>query len=121
MSVTSTMPLIAPKHFSAYTQDEYYAYVQSMWAMRIKKGSAKPTSGVVGLTISRTKKGALSLRRTKARTFEYVTTDELTRLATFSKASQAEVWNLFKDKKYIIAKDRMEAEKLYGEIKEIPF
>lgn len=115
------LPLIAPRHITEFTPEDYHQYVQNMYALRIKKGSAKPTSGVPGLHISRTKKGALSLRRTKARTFEYVTTAELAKLAEFSKATQAEVWNLFKAKEYIIAKDRMAAEAAYAQIKELPW
>lgn len=114
-------PLIAPKPFAEFEPEEYHGYVSNMYELRIKKGSAKPTSGVPGLNILRTKKGALSLRRTKARTFEYVTMSEVKKLADYAKASQADVWNLFKAKKYIMAKDRMEAEKIYAEIKDIPW
>lgn len=117
----SAAPHISPKPFTEYTPEDFHAYVSNMFSMRTKKTSAKPTSGVLGLVVSRTKKGALSLRRAKSRTFEYVTMGELVKLATHAKASQAEVWNLFKTKKYIISKDRMEAEQIYAQIKEIPW
>lgn len=112
---------IAPKPFAEFTPDEYHQYISDMFALPRKKGTAKPSAGVAGLTVSRTKKGSLSLRKTKARTFAYVTMNELKKLADFAKVSQAEVWNLFKKKEYIIAQSRMEAEEIYSNIREIPW
>lgn len=114
-------PLIAPKLLCYYTPEEYHAYVSGMYQMRAKKTSAKPTSGVSGLNLSRSKKGTLSLRRTKLRAFAYVTMAELVKLAAHAKASQAEVWNLFKARGFIVAKDRMEAERSFAQLKEIPW
>ncbi len=116
-----TPPLIALKPISEFTPEEYHTHVSDMYCLRAKKASAKPTAGVTGLTLSRTAKGTLSLRRTKARPFEYVTLVELAKLAAFAKASQAEVWNLFKKKEYIISKDRMEAERIFSAIKGVPW
>lgn len=112
---------ISPKPFADYTAEEYHTYVSDMFGLPKKKGSAKPTAGVPGLTVSRTRTGTLSLRKTKARSFTYVTMAEVKKLADFAKASQADVWNLFKKKEYIIAKDKMEAEQIYSRIKEIPW
>lgn len=115
-----TLPLIAPKPFREFQPQEYYEYVQAMYGLKIK-GRAKSASPVPGLTVARTKSGALSVRRSKSRAFEYVTMAEIAALAKAAKTSQADLWNLFKKKEYLITKDRMEAERLYGEIKELPW
>lgn len=115
------MPLIS-KPMNQFTPEEYHAYVSGMYELRTKKTSAKPSSGVSGLNVSRTKKsGALSIRRTKVRAFNYVTMAEIQKLANHAKCSQADLWNLFKKKDYIIAVSRMEAEQIYARIKEIPW
>lgn len=118
--MTTDRPLIAPKHITEYTPNEYHAYVSDMYELRTK-GKAKPTAGVSGLTVSRTKKGALTVRRAKVRPFEYVTMPEIKKLADFYKVSQADLWNVFKQKEYIIAKDRLDAERLYSQLKGIPW
>lgn len=111
---------IAPKPFVEYTPDEYHSYVSSMYALRVKRG-AKPPSPAPGLSVCRTKAGALSLRKTKARTFCYVTLPEIAALAKVVGCGQADLWNLFKKKEYVIAKTRMEAERIYADINEIPW
>ena len=105
-------PLIAPKPFAAYTPDEYHVYVSGMYELRTK-GPKKPPKPVPGLTVSRTKAGALTVRRSKTRAFAYVTIPEVAALAAEAKCSQADMWNMFKQKKFIIAKDRITAEHLH--------
>jgi hypothetical protein len=114
--------LISGKPVSEFSPDEYYAAVTAMYEQRTRASRTKPQSHAPGLTLSRTKKGALSVRRSaKTRAFAYVTLAEVTALAKALSATQAEVWTFFKLKKYIIAKDRMEAERIYSEINEIPW
>lgn len=112
--------LISKKPFCEFSPEEYTDFVRSMYSLRTK-GRAKPASPAPGLSVNRTKKGTLSVRRSKARAFEYVTMREIAELAKALPASQADIWNMFKLKKYIIAKDRLEAERIYAETKEIPW
>lgn len=106
--------LIAPKSVHEFEPDEYYTYVSEQYALRTK-GRAKPVSPAPGLTVNRTKAGKLSVRRSKVRTFEYVTWTEIEKLAAAVKCSQSELWQVLKAKNYIIAKDRMEAEKIHAQ------
>lgn len=110
--------LIAPKPFAEFSPNEFHSYVSGMWSMPLKKG---PKSGVAGLSVHRTKKGSLSVRRTKVRPFAYVTFPELKVLAERAACSQAELWNVLKVKKFFITQTRMEAEILYAKLKEMPF
>ncbi len=114
------LPLIAPKPMRNFTPDEYSQYVTNMYSIRVK-GGAKPKSPVEGISVRRNKKGALAIYRSKARAFAYVTQEEVVKLAIAFKVTQAEIWNLFKSKDYIIAKDRLEAEATYAAIQEIPW
>lgn len=107
--MNKTMPLIAPKHISAFTPEEYHSYVSAMYALRVKRGT-KPASPIPGLSVSRSKTGTLTIRRTKTRAFGYVTLTEIKKLAEHVKCSQAELWNAFKAREFIIAKDRITAE-----------
>ena len=106
--------LIAPKPFAAFAPDEYHAYVSSMYELRTK-GRAKPASPAAGLTVRRTPEGALSIARSKAqRAFEYVTWPELAKLAEALKVGQSDLWQAFRAKNYIVAKDRLAAEHTYS-------
>ncbi len=113
------IPLIAPKPIAEFDSDEYHAYITEMYALPAPKRGAKPPGPAPGLTVSRTKKGALSVRRTKVRPFAYVTLSEIAGLAKLQECSQADLWNMFKRKKFIIAKDRLEAEHLLIKLNEI--
>lgn len=115
--------LIAPKSIWDFVAEEYYTYVCEMHELRVKGSRAPKARGptVSGLSVSRTKKGALSIRKSKARTFAYVTFDEIAKLAASAKCSQSELWQLFKAKKYLVTRSRMEAEQIYADIKEIPW
>lgn len=113
------IPLIAPKPFTEYTPDEYHAYVCSMWALPKAKG--KPRGPVGGVSVSRLKSGKLSLRRTKQRSFAYLTHTELRLLAEHHKTTQSELFQVAKSKQWIIAPDRMSAEKVYADINDLPF
>ena len=116
-TVTAVMPLIAPKPIDAYGADEYYAYVQSMYELRTK-GPKKPAPPALGLSVRRTKTGKLSVtRRAKTRPFAYVTLPEIAALATATGCNQSDLWNLFKQKEFIVAKDRMTAEQAYAKAK----
>jgi hypothetical protein len=115
------LPLISPKPFTGYTADEYHAYVTAMYALPVKRG-AKPKSPVSGLAVTRGEAGELRVRRTaKARPFPYATIAEVKLLADHVKCGQAELWNLLKAKKFILGQTRMECEKIYAEIEEIPW
>lgn len=105
------LPLIAPKPFAEYSPDEYHAYVSEMYSLRKKAGK---TSVVPGLSVSRTKAGKLSIRKTAARAFPYVTYSELAKLAEAAKVNQSDLWQVFQAKKYIITQTRMEAEVRYA-------
>ena len=107
------LPPIAPKPFAEYGPDEYHAYVSEMYGLRKKAASGK-TSVVPGLSVSRTKAGKLSIRKTKARAFPYVTYAELAKLAEAAKINQSDLWQVFQAKIYIITQTRMEAEVRYA-------
>lgn len=117
------MPLIAPKPFAEYTAAEYHTYVSEMYALPAKRGtkSRSPVGPAPGLRVGCTKRGKLSIRRTKVRPFAYVTVAEIVALAAAATCSQTDLWNAFKSRKFIIAKDRMEAETIYSELKNMPF
>lgn len=118
----SKLPLIANKPFRDYTPEDYHIYIKSMYQIRQKGSKPKKPSFAEGLALSRTKKGALSLRlNKKKRPFLFVLDAEITALAAGYGFMQAEVWNLFKARKFIIAKTRMEAEHIYANLKEIPW
>jgi hypothetical protein len=111
--------MIAPKAFGEFTPDEFLTYVREM-QFRPREAGAKST-GVTGLTVRRLKSGKLSVRRTKARTFEYVTHAELEQLAREAGTTQTELWNCLRGRDFILAKTRMDAETIYSNLKTLPF
>lgn len=113
--------LIAPKPFADFEAEEFHAYVMAMHKAPVTKAGARPPPIAKGLAIGRTKRGALTIKRSKSRPFAYVTNLEIAALAAKAACSQAQLWQIFKAKKFIIAKDRLEAEHIYGALKEIPF
>lgn len=114
--------MIAPKHISEFTPEEYHGFVSAMYGLRTKRGTAKAPSPVPGLTVTRTKTGALSVKRLKKqRAFDYVTMAEIGILAKAHGTGQADLWNMFKKRKFLITKDRMEAEHIYAELQQIPW
>lgn len=118
-----TKPLVAPKPFNQFTPEEFHAHVKAMYEER-KKASSKPkkSSFAEGLTLKRTKKGALSITRAKKkRGFAYVLESEIAALAKGYGFTYTETWNAFKAKNFIIAKGRMEAEKIHADIIGIPW
>lgn len=122
MQLRKDVPLISPKSFSEYSPEEYQQYVMSMYALRVKGTKPKKPTYAEGLAVSRTKKGSLSIRLSKAkRAFAYVLRSELDALAKGNGFLASEVWNAFKEKKFIIAETRMDAERIYAEVKNIPF
>ncbi len=117
-------PLIATKHFSEFTPEEYQEHVKGMYELRQKgsKPAVKKPSFAEGLTLKRTKTGKLSITRsTKKRPFAFVLDIEIGALAKGYGFTYTETWNAFKAKKYIISKTRMEAEKIHADISEIPW
>ena len=103
-------PLIAPKHLTEFDAEEYYAYVSSMYERPVSKGK----SPAPGLSLGKTAAGALSVRRNKKqRAFDYVTQQEIEALAKDKSVAQADVWNAFRARGFIIATTRMEAEQVY--------
>lgn len=109
------LPLIAPKHFRDFTPEEFQAHVNSMYedpaAKRAAKSrSPKKPSCAEGITLSRTKKGALSVRiSSKKRALRYVTRKEIEDLAKSLEAPMSEVWNLFRAKDFAIVGSPEEA------------
>ncbi len=117
----SALPLISPKPFSEYSPKEYRAYIQSHYELR-QKGSkpAKPKGPAEGLTLKRTKKGALSvLRNKRLRAWEFVTRAELHALAKEAAAPVSEVWNYFTAKGYVIGDDKVDCERINVRLKEM--
>lgn len=108
------IPLIAPRHVSEFSPDDYHAYVTDMYQLRTK--GRKPVSPAPGLTVSKTKSGKLSIRRSKQRSFDYVTMSELAGLARSAEISQADLFNAFKKREFVIGKDRLDCERIYAEI-----
>lgn len=110
------------KPFAEFTPEEFHAHVRSMYEVRQRGSSAKPKSPAVGISLSKTKKGAWSIRLTKTkRAFKYVLTAEIDALAKHHGATVAEIWNVFKAKDFLITKTKLEAEQINADIKEIPW
>ncbi len=115
------LPLIS-KPFKSFTPEEFHQHVKDMYELRVKGTKAKKPSFADGLTLSRTKKGLVSIRlNKKKRSFEYVLDMEIDALAKGHGMTKSEVWNAFKAKKFVIAKTRIEAEEIYADIKDIPW
>lgn len=117
------LPLIAPKHFSEFTPEEYHQHVKDMYELRVKGSKApKKPSYAEGLSLKLTKKGAISITRTaKKRAFPYVLESELRSLSEGYKLSYTAVWNAFKAKGFLITKTRLEAEKIKADVDGIPW
>lgn len=120
---TRTRALVASKPIGEFEPGEFHSHVSQMYHVQVKRATpgAKPKSPVPGLNVRRLKSGKLSITRTKARTFAYVTMPEVTALAEFAKCSQADLWNEFKAREFILGRDRMTCEQFYAELKEMPF
>lgn len=111
------LPLIS-KPIEQFTPEEYHAHVTAMYGLRVKGG--KKASAAPGITISKNKKGVLSIRKSKKRAFEYVLRTEIDALAKEKKFSISEVWTAFKIKGYIITETKAEAENINTNIKQLP-
>lgn len=103
---------IAPKAFEDFTPEEYHAYVSGMYYL-------KPSKSVsTGLNVKRLKSGKLSITRRKPRTFAYVTYVEVEEFAQRLGATQTEIWNAFRERDFILAKSRLEAENIYTSLQD---
>lgn len=114
------MRLIAPKAISEFTPEEFHRYVSEMYQLPRGKcaAGAPQVSRVPGLSITRSKTGRLVVRRNpKVRAFDYVTRSEIAALAKGKECNQADLWNAFKARKFIISGDRMEAEQIYAHLR----
>ena len=60
-------------------------------------------------------------RNKKQRAFNYVLKSEIELLAKLHKTAISEMWNMFRDRDYIITEVRMDAERRYAEIADLPF
>jgi hypothetical protein len=119
---TILLPLIASKSFEEHSPDSFLTSVKAMYELRQKGSNPKPKkpSFAEGLTLKRTKTGKVSITRsTKKRPFEYVLDIEIDALAKGYEFTKAETWNAFRAKNYIIARTRMDAEKIHADIKGI--
>jgi len=103
------LPLIAPQPVAEFTPEAYHDYVTGMYSLQ-GRGKVRVQPPAPGLSVSRTKSGGFTIRRTKARAFEYITMSELAALAKLHGCGQADLWNAFKKRNFIIAKDRITAE-----------
>lgn len=113
------LPLVSVKSFRDFTPEEYHAHVTAMYALRKEK---KAESCAPGISLTLTKKGAISIRRVKnKRAFAYVTRSEIEALAKESGHSMQILWTAFREADYIISNDRMEAEKLHANLEGIPW
>lgn len=110
--------LVAPRPFEEFTPEEYHSYVESMHGLRIKRKKASPAEG---LSVSRTKKGSVSIRKSKTRAFNYVLRSEIEALAMANGFKVGEVWNAFVTKQYLIVESRLEAERINNERSDIPW
>lgn len=118
------LPLIAPMPFATHSPESFQTYVKGMYEER-GAGKAKRSgkkSLAEGISLSRTKKGALSVRiSSKKRAIRYVTRKEITALAISLEAPTAEVWNLFVKKDFAIVESPEEAAATQKTIDEIPW
>ena len=113
--------LIAPKPIAEFEPEEYHSFISGMYELR-HKGKAVAPKPAEGLTLIRTKSGVLSVRRTKAkRPFPYVLRSELTALAKEGGFSETEVWNAFRERKFLIAETEAEAMEHFKELGDIPW
>ena len=115
---TEELPVIMPRGFESMTPEEYHAYITKMH----EKRGAKAAAPAEGITISQSATGKLTIRRSKAkRPLAYVLSSEIVALAKHYEIPQNELWNLFKEKEYLIAMTKREAEETNAKITEIPW
>ena len=100
--------LISPKPFDSFTPNEYYSYVKSLYYVPVDTSRAP----VEGLSVSRTKSGKLSVRKSKSRAFNYILHSELTTMAEHYEVDLSELREAFTTRKFIITETRIEAERL---------
>ncbi len=110
------LPLISAE-FESFTPEAFHAHVTDMYAVQVKRG-AKPLSAAPGLSIKRAADGGWRIRKLAGRTFAYVLYSEITALAKQLATNQSDLWNAFKQREFIIAKDRMAAETAYTKLKQ---
>lgn len=115
-------PLIAPKSFPEYSPEEYHAYVTGMYGLRQRGSKPKKEELVAGISLMRTKKGSISVRRMKQkRAFAWITREEIRTLSAGLGLDLHECWNAFVEREFMIVETRMEAERRYAELKGVPF
>src|SRR3990167_5926841 len=105
-----TLPLIS-KPFKEFTPEEYHAHVKGMYALRKVAKPKKAPGPAPGLSVKLTKKGAISIARAKkTRAFDYVLKAEIDALA-----------QAIKQKGYIVADNKMDAERTHASILGVPW
>src|SRR3990167_1088581 len=116
-----TLPLIS-KPFKEFTPEEYHAHVKGMYALRKVAKPKKAPGPAPGLSVKLTKKGAISIARAKkTRAFDYVLKAEIDALAQASKLPLQDLWTAFKQKGYIVADNKMDAERTHASILGVPW
>lgn len=111
---------IAGKSFRDFTPEAFHTYVSQMYALpQAKRGAKVPI--VRGVSLARTKSGNWSIRRSSGKAFPWISRTELESLANGYGLAMNECWNLFRAKDWMIVADRMEAERRYSAVKEIPW
>lgn len=104
--------LISKKELSAFTPEEFHEYVKGMYQLRVKAGVSKVP--VEGLSVTRTKAGALSVRMSKTkRAFAYVLNLEIALMAEHYGVNETELREAFLARGFLVTGTRLEAEKLY--------
>lgn len=115
--MTQSRVLISPKPLTEFAPEEFHTYVKNMYKEREVAG--KPKSPAPGLALTRTKKGKLSLRYTeKQRGFPFVTTPEISAMLKHYeslKPTEEELLALFREREFIIAHNRLDAERAFAE------
>lgn len=111
----STRRYVSPKPIRAYEAGEYHAHVTDMYGER-RRPSSKSKSPVPGVSVRRKTSvsgDGFQIRRVAGRAFAYVTYAELERLARDLGCPQSDLFNAFRMREWIVAKDRLEAEARY--------
>ena len=74
-------------------------------------------SPVPGLSVSRSKSGRISVRKLTGRTLDYVTYMEVKKLSSHYRVGVLTLCRVFREKGWIVARDRQEAEFKHSKIK----
>jgi hypothetical protein len=100
--------VLAPRPFDSFTPQAFHDYVKSLYYVPVDSSRAP----VEGLSVSRTKSGKLSVRKSKSRAFNYILEAELELMAERYSVDPTELRRAFIERKFHITTTRIEAERL---------